>query len=352
MPDNYDPGDTRHLARRTAAAQAEQHRITKAVGGVLQNAVLPVAKQGNARRIACYTPTGSFVGLIRPQRLLPRNTVAKAGGSKLIAAYDANGVLIGVVDPGAIEGLGKGESFSYSEDGQLVGIVGSDNVIRPVTPTKAPTVPDEAAVNAARLEQGAQDQRDQDAAAWVAASQPATPGSPPAVVAKASKRPPMSWEQATAGLRQLRLKLARERVAKANAFDTRNMGPRDEVIRLLDRLESVLKMGPPPKPKQPDAERYLREMGEAAIAMHVRKSGKHVDADPMLTAALTYAAMPPNLQAEVRKALSKTSMASRARARGALTAAVERSGVRKAQSEGPLCESCLKAGRHVHMVEG
>ena len=79
----------------------------------------------------------------------------------------------------------------------------------------------------------------------------------------------------------------------------------DDAERCLDLLEPMLKMGPPPKP---DAERYLRALGVAANAALVRKSGDPTKtADPIVTAALVYQAMPPAQQAEVRKALARTS---------------------------------------------
>jgi len=310
MPDFVDRlNDTRHIAADTAAAQLAQGRAVKAVSAVQQNAFLPVAKAANVQRIACYTPTGTYIGLVRPQRLLPPGRVQKAGGPQLIAVYDDRGKLIGAVDPKAVEGLARGESFSFDEGGRLSGIIGSDGRVRSVQ-LPAHTTPTPAA------------QAEQDAAATVAANAPAPGPTAPAPVVAKSKRPAPTWEEATATLRQLRLKLARERVAKAQAMDTRGLGTRDEVIRLLDLLEPVLKRAAPPEPKRPDAEQILRELGKAANAILVRKSGNPAQSvDPMVAAALVYRAMQPAQQAAVRKALARTSVESRQRARRALTAA-------------------------------
>jgi len=308
MPKPFDPGDTRYLAERTRDAQREQHRITKAVAAVQGFASLPVGKRANVRKTACFGRDGLMFGLIESAKLLPVGFVNKAkDGPTLRVAYDSTGTVIGVVDQTHIEQLADGESFVYDESGTPCGILGSDGRVRPVQG------------DASAMSETAD--ADRDAAAWVAATAPATaPGSPMAAPVAKAKRPAPTWAEATAQLRKLRLTLARERVAKAQAMDTRNIGPRDEVIRLLDQLEPVLKMAAPPPP---DAERYLRKLGMAANAMLVRKSGNHdKNVDLMVAAALIYKAMPPAQQTEVRKALARTSAESRIRAKRALRIAM------------------------------
>ncbi|HVC41846.1 MAG TPA: hypothetical protein VND54_07715 [Candidatus Saccharimonadales bacterium] len=325
MPDRFDPDDTRYLAERARAAQREQHRVTKAVAATVRTAHLPRGRQANVRKMATYDADGFFAGLVEPSRLQSARRVTKAdAASPLRAVFDEHGNILGVVDPADLQGLAEGESFAYNADGMVTGIVGSDGKIRPVTPAMDPkSVAGRSAQDAA-----AANQRARDAAATVAANQPATaPNAPAAVVAKAAyRRPPMTWDQAMAILQKTRGTMERiraQRVAKAMTGDTRDLSALADAERCLDALTPLLKMGPPPKPKRPDAETYLRGLGEAAIELQVRKSGKHIEADPMLVAATTYAAMPPNLQAEVRKALAKTSMESRQRARRALSAATQ-----------------------------
>jgi len=312
MPE-FDPGDTRWLAERTRAGQREQHDAMKTVAAVVAFQSLPPGRQSNTRKVAAYAQNGALVGLLRPANLLPTNRVAKAGAPKLVACYDASGKLIGVCDPAAIEGLGKGESFSYDATGQLTGIIGSDGVLRPITPVKAPQT-----------------------AATTAPTTPApTMGAP--VVAKA-KHPQMTWPQAMAILEKTRGALKSIRVQKSTVtMDSRNLGAIAITERCLDELEPMLKMAAPPRPSQPDAEEYLRKLGAAVIKQQVQKSGRPSDADPMLVAATTYAAAPPAFQTQVRKDLAKTSVESRKRARRALSlataAALGSTAVRKSMDD-------------------
>jgi len=314
MPDFYDRmNDTRWLARRTADAQQEAHRVTKAVQSVAQAAMLPVAKQANVRRVACYTPTGSFVGLVQPARLLAPYTVAKAAAAGLIAVFDDKGKLLGAVDPKAVEGLGKGESFSFDENGNLAGIIGSDGVIRPV---RAP----------ASEEVSTAMQAERDAAATLAAWAPAEPGgvAPAPIVSPATKarRPAPTWEEATAALLKVRGTLARMRERRVlKSMDTRDLRALEDAERCLELLEPVLKRSAPP---QPDATRILKRLGEAVIRQSVRKSGQPINLDPMVAAALAYSALPPDSQRAIKQQLARTSMESRQRAKRELSAATER----------------------------
>ena len=241
MPNNYDPNDTRWLAERTAAQQRERERAVKATSAMLSFAALRPGRRANVRKTAIFERNGLMVGLVELSNVWPVGLVtkAKAGATPLRVAYDSTGKVIGTVDPANLEQLAAGEKFVYTEDGTPCGILGTDNVVRPVQRR------DSGAVDAA--------QADRDAAAQVAATAPGNPGG---TVRRRSgrrrhgRKPPRHC--ASFGLT-----LARERVAKAQAMDTRNLGPRDRVIELLDQLEPVLKRAAPP---QPDAERYLREL--------------------------------------------------------------------------------------------
>jgi hypothetical protein len=264
--------------------------------------------------IAIYSSLGALLGMLPAEKLVSSPTATGTGQSP---AFDANRVAIG---------------FCMLADVLTVGTA---------TSTAPPAEPDAAGAEPVPVA--------------------------PLAVAKA-KRPEMTWERAVQILEKTRAVTESLRVTKQ--YDTRYLKPLMDVEKCFQQLDPLVKAGPPAPRRQPDAEQYLRRLGEAAIAMQVRKSGQKIDADPMLVAATTYAAMPPAFQAEVRKALAETSMASRARARRALsaaTAAVVSPGtralaqlatppatsVRKVirQGEGPLCATCLKAGRHVHMVD-